>query len=185
MVPAQVQYSIMHTSGERNCGRDLLSMWLIVAAMKARAVVAFAPFEPDDTMPLKELVRQVQQSTPQKDRTRAHGAADFMAPDGQAVKETGLSSSSWWDVTSCGYLTMRTSCNNASWYALTCEEPFIGVPWRLCSGYKTTAARYASKVWWKSLSNSTFAVWMRELARWFQGRFEEQRMVHGQAKYLV
>lgn len=89
MVPAQFEYSITDISGERNCWGDLLSRWVDVPAVKLRAMAVFAPSEPGDTMPSKELVRPVQQSAREKVKTRAHGAAVFMASHGQAEEDGG------------------------------------------------------------------------------------------------
>lgn len=87
MAPAQFEYSTMLISGERNCRGDSLSRWVNVPAVKVRAVAMFAPTEPDDNIPSKEVVRRVRQSARGKARTRAHVAAIFMAPHGKAVED--------------------------------------------------------------------------------------------------
>ena len=50
----------MYISGEHNCGRDLLSRWVNVPAVAARAVAVFASSAPDETMPSKDTIREVQ-----------------------------------------------------------------------------------------------------------------------------
>lgn len=87
MVLGQFEHSIMHISGERNRWGDFLSRWINAPAVKVRVAAMLPPSEPDDTMPSKEVVRQVQQSAHERVRTRAHEAAVFMTPHEKAVKD--------------------------------------------------------------------------------------------------
>ena len=61
MVLAQYDYMVMHISAERNCWGDLLSRWVNIPAVAVRAVVVFANSAPDETMPLKDAICEVQQ----------------------------------------------------------------------------------------------------------------------------
>ena len=60
MILAQYDYTIMHISGERNCWGDLLSRCVNVPAVAVRAVAMFASSAPDETMPSKDAIREVQ-----------------------------------------------------------------------------------------------------------------------------
>jgi len=59
-VLGQYRYTIRHIPGDRNAWGDLLSRWVNVPAMPVRAVAVFAPCDPDDSMPSKDVVRQAQ-----------------------------------------------------------------------------------------------------------------------------
>lgn len=52
-------------------------------------MAVFAPSEPDDTRPSKEVIRHAHQSACEIVRTRAHGATVFMALHGKAVLDEG------------------------------------------------------------------------------------------------
>ena len=58
---AQYGYTILHISAERNCWGDLLSRWVSVPAVAVRAVVMFARSAPGESMPSKDVIREVQQ----------------------------------------------------------------------------------------------------------------------------
>ena len=81
-VLGQYRYTIRHIPGDRNAWGDLLSRWVNVPAMPVRAVAVFAPCDPDDSMPSKDVVRQAQR------KARAADGADVPAFDavvGRAV----------------------------------------------------------------------------------------------------
>ena len=61
MVLVQYDYTIMHNSGERNCWGNLLSRWVNVPAGAVRAIAVFASSTPDEMMPSKDAIREVQQ----------------------------------------------------------------------------------------------------------------------------
>ena len=61
MVLAQYDYTIMHISGEYNCWEDLFSQRNNVQAVAVRAVVVFGSSVPDETIPSKDAIREVQQ----------------------------------------------------------------------------------------------------------------------------
>ena len=63
MVLVQYDYTIMHISGEHSCRGDLLSRWIDIPAVALRAVAAFASSAPDDAMPSKDAVLEVEQQT--------------------------------------------------------------------------------------------------------------------------
>ena len=61
MVIAHYDYTIMHTSSELKCWGDLLSRWVNVPEVAVRTVAAFASSAPDETMPSKDAIHEVQQ----------------------------------------------------------------------------------------------------------------------------
>ena len=63
MVLAQYDCMIIQISSEGNCWGDLLSRWVNVPAVAVRAVTVFASSAPDETMPSKEAIHEVQQQT--------------------------------------------------------------------------------------------------------------------------
>ena len=54
-------YTIVHIFGERNCWGDLLSRLVFVPVVAVRAIAVFASSAPDETMPSKDVIREVQQ----------------------------------------------------------------------------------------------------------------------------
>ena len=65
----QYRYTICHIPGDRNAWGDLLSRWVRVPALPARAVAVFGPCDQDDSMPSKAVVRQAQQKALATDGT--------------------------------------------------------------------------------------------------------------------
>ena len=59
-VLGQCRYTICHISGDRNAWGDLLSCWVNIPTLTARAVTVADPCEADDSMPSKSVVRQAQ-----------------------------------------------------------------------------------------------------------------------------
>ena len=59
-VLGQYRYTICHIPGKRNAWGDLLSRWVNIPTLPARAVSVYGPCEPDDSMPSKSAVRQAQ-----------------------------------------------------------------------------------------------------------------------------
>ena len=57
----QYRYTMCHISGDRNAWGDLLSRWVNIPTLPARAVTVAGPYEADDSMPSKSVVRQAQQ----------------------------------------------------------------------------------------------------------------------------
>ena len=51
----------MDIFGEHNCWGDLLSRWVNVPAVAVRAVAVFTSSAPEETMSLKDAIREVQQ----------------------------------------------------------------------------------------------------------------------------
>ena len=87
MVLAQYDYVIMHISGERNCWGDLLSRWVIAPAVVVQAVAVFASSAPDETMPSKDAIREVQQQARASLGAMVSGASSFTTPIGRATKD--------------------------------------------------------------------------------------------------
>ena len=87
MVLAQYDYTTMHISGERNCWRDLLSRWVIVPPVAVRAVAVFASSMPDETMPSKDAVHEVQQQARAGSGAIFSGVSSFTTPVGRATND--------------------------------------------------------------------------------------------------
>ena len=87
MVLARYGYTIMHISGERNCWGNLLSRWVNVPAVAVRAVAVFASSAPDETMPSKDAIREVQQQARAALGAMISCASSFTIPVGLATKD--------------------------------------------------------------------------------------------------
>ena len=87
IVLAQYDYRIMHYSGQHICWTDLLSRWIKVPAVAVRAVAVFASSAPDETMPSKDAVREVQQQARAGLSSMVNGASSFTTPVGRATKD--------------------------------------------------------------------------------------------------
>ena len=57
-VLGQYRYTICHIPGDRNSWGDLLSRWVSVPALPVRVVAVFGPYDQDDSLPSKAVVRQ-------------------------------------------------------------------------------------------------------------------------------
>ena len=84
---AQYAYTIMHISGERYCSGDFLSRWLNIPAVAVRAVEVFGSSAPDETMPSKDAVHQVQQQARAGLGTMVGGALSLTTSVGSATKD--------------------------------------------------------------------------------------------------
>ena len=87
MVLAQYDYKIMHISGERKCWEDLLSRWINVPAVAVRAVAVFASSAPDETMPSKDAICEVQQQARAGLGAMVSSASSFTTLFGRATKD--------------------------------------------------------------------------------------------------
>ena len=87
MVLTQYDYTIMHVSGERNCWSDLLSRWVNVPAVAVRAVMVFVISAPDETMPSKDAIREVQQQARACLGAMVSGASSFTTSVGRVTKD--------------------------------------------------------------------------------------------------
>ena len=87
MVLAQYDYTTMHISDERNCWGDLLSRWINVPAVAVRTVAVFASSAPDETLPSKDTIREVQQQARAGLGAMASGVSSFTTPVGRATKD--------------------------------------------------------------------------------------------------
>ena len=83
---ARYDYTIMHISGERNCWGDLLTRWVNVPAVAVRAVVVFASSAPDDTMPSKDAIDEVQHQARAASDAMVRGASSLTTSTGRATK---------------------------------------------------------------------------------------------------
>ena len=86
MVLGQYDYTIMHSSGERSCWGDLLSRWVNVPAVATRVVAVFASSAPDETMPSKDVIREVQQQIIAGLSAMVSGALAFITSVCRATK---------------------------------------------------------------------------------------------------
>ena len=77
----------MHTFGERSCWGDLLSRLVNVPAVAVRAVAVFASSAPDEAMPSKDAIHEVQQQARAGLSTKVSGASSFTTPVGRARKD--------------------------------------------------------------------------------------------------
>ena len=120
VVLAQYNYTIMHIPGERNCWGDLLSRWVNFPAATVRAVAVFARSAPDETMPMKDAIREVQQQARTSLGAIFSGASLFTTPVGRATMDNedlfrvGLEVE-----TCCGSRNKRRKCRRGSWCVLT------------------------------------------------------------------
>ena len=81
----QYDYTIMLIAGECNCWEDLLSRWVTVPSVSARAPVAYAAIEPDETPPSKQAIRDAQKASRANLGTLAAGGTSFMTDDGRVT----------------------------------------------------------------------------------------------------
>ena len=86
MVLAQNDYTIMHISGERNYCEDLLSRRANAPAVTVRAVAVFVSSAPDETMPSKDAIYEVQQHAWAGLGAMVSGVSSFIIPVGRATK---------------------------------------------------------------------------------------------------
>ena len=84
---AKYDYTTMHISGELNCWRDLLSRWVNVPAVVVRAVAVYASSAPDETMPSKDTIREVQQQARAGLGVTVSGPSSFIIPVGRTTKD--------------------------------------------------------------------------------------------------
>ena len=84
-VLGQYDYTIMLIAGECNCWEDLLSRWVTVPSVSARAPVAYAAIEPDETPPSKQAIRDAQKASRANLGTLAAGGTSFMTDDGRVT----------------------------------------------------------------------------------------------------
>ena len=90
-VLGQYDYTIMHIAGDRNCWGDLLSRWVKAPIVHVRAAAVFAPSEPDDALPSKQVIRDAQQESRRGLGSLAAPARSFVSEEGQvALDEEGL-----------------------------------------------------------------------------------------------
>ena len=87
MVFSKYDYTIMHISGESNCWGDLLSRWVNVPAEVMQSVAVFAKSAPDETMPSKDAICEVQQQPRAGLSTMIRCASSFTTPVGHATKD--------------------------------------------------------------------------------------------------
>ena len=80
-------YTIMHISGERNYCGNFLSRWAYVLAVALRAVAAFVSSAPDDIIPSKSALREVQQQARAGLSAKISGAFSFTTSVGSATKD--------------------------------------------------------------------------------------------------
>ena len=85
---AQYDYTIMYISGERNCWGDLLFQWVNVSAVAVRTVAVFASSAPDETMPSKDVIREVQQQARTGLGVMVSDASSFTTTVGRATKDS-------------------------------------------------------------------------------------------------
>ena len=77
----------MHIFGERNCWGDLWSRWVNVPAVAVRVVAVLVSSAPDETMPSKDVIREVQQQTRACLGAMVSDASLFTTPIGLATKD--------------------------------------------------------------------------------------------------
>ena len=87
MMLAQYDYTTMHISGERNCWGGLLSQWINGPAVAVWAVAVLASSVPDEIMPSKDAICEVQQQARADLGTMVSGASSFTTPIGRATKD--------------------------------------------------------------------------------------------------
>ena len=87
MVLAQYDYMIMHISDERNGWGDLLYRWVNVQAVAMRALAVFESSAPDETMPSKDAICEVQQQARAGLSGMVSGASSFFTPVVRATKD--------------------------------------------------------------------------------------------------
>ena len=87
MMLAQYDYTIMHIYGESKCWRDLLSRWVNVPVVAVRAVAVFANSAPDEIMPSKNAIREVQQQARAGLSAMVIGISSFTSPVGRETKD--------------------------------------------------------------------------------------------------
>ena len=87
MVLVQHDFTMMHTSGEYICWGDLLSRWVNVPAVVVRAVAVFVISAPDEAMPSKDAIREVEQQARADLSIMVSGASSFTTPVGRATKD--------------------------------------------------------------------------------------------------
>ena len=118
MVLAWYDCKIMHISGENNCSGELLSRWVIIPVVAVRAVAVFTSSAPDETMPSKDAVREVQQQARAGLGAMFSGASSFTTPVSRATKDNKDLFSVGVDGRHCGSRDKRRKCRRGSWYAL-------------------------------------------------------------------
>ena len=116
MVLAQYEHIFMHSSGERNCWRDLLSRWVNVPAVDVRAAVVFASSAPDETTPPKDTIREVRQQATAGLSAMVSGAFSFTTAVGHTTTTRISFACGWMVETGCGSRNEQRKCRRASWY---------------------------------------------------------------------
>ena len=87
IVLAQYDYRIMHISGEYNCWVDLLPRWINVPAVAVRVIAVFASSVPDQTLPSKGTIREVQLQQQAGLDVIVSGASSLITPADRATKD--------------------------------------------------------------------------------------------------
>lgn len=77
----QYDYTVVHVAGDRNCSGDSLPRLVTVLSVRVRAAAVYAVSEPDESLPSKQIIWEVQQASQAKLGTLAAGATSLMTDD--------------------------------------------------------------------------------------------------------